>query len=78
MEDSFDVQRDHLPLLTSLVKLLNQGGEIIFSNNKRKFKMDSAGLNALGLKVTNLDKQTLPLDYKRNPQIHNTWSITRG
>ncbi|MCE9678853.1 bifunctional 23S rRNA (guanine(2069)-N(7))-methyltransferase RlmK/23S rRNA (guanine(2445)-N(2))-methyltransferase RlmL [Shewanella sp. AS1] len=76
MEDSFDVQRDHVSLLTGLVKLLNPGGEIVFSNNKRKFKMDSDAINALGLKVTNIDDQTLPLDYKRNPQIHNTWLIT--
>ena len=75
MEDSFDVQRDHVKLLTALVKLLRPGGEILFSNNKRKFKMDSEALSALGLSITNLDKQTLPLDYKRNPHIHNTWLI---
>ncbi len=75
MEDSFDVQRDHVKLLSALVKLLRPGGEILFSNNKRKFKMDSEALSALGLSITNLDKQTLPLDYKRNPHIHNTWLI---
>jgi 23S rRNA (guanine2445-N2)-methyltransferase / 23S rRNA (guanine2069-N7)-methyltransferase len=76
MEDSFDVQRDHVALLTSLVKLLSPEGELIFSNNKRKFKMDIEALAALKIKVVNIDDQTLPLDYKRNPQIHNTWLIT--
>lgn len=78
MEDSFDVQRDHVSLLSALVKLLNPNGEIIFSNNKRKFKMDSEAITSLGFTVTNIDDQTLPLDYKRNPQIHNTWLITHA
>ncbi len=78
MEDSWDVQRDHLKMLSNLIKLLAPEGEIIFSNNKRKFKMDIDGLNDAGMKVSNIDKQTLPLDYKRNPHIHNTWLITHG
>ncbi|PKG72702.1 bifunctional 23S rRNA (guanine(2069)-N(7))-methyltransferase RlmK/23S rRNA (guanine(2445)-N(2))-methyltransferase RlmL [Shewanella sp. GutCb] len=78
MEDSFDVLRDHVPLLSNLIKLLNPGGEIIFSNNKRKFKMEIADLEAAGMSVKNIDNQTLPLDYKRNPQIHNTWLITHA
>ncbi|MCE9684727.1 bifunctional 23S rRNA (guanine(2069)-N(7))-methyltransferase RlmK/23S rRNA (guanine(2445)-N(2))-methyltransferase RlmL [Shewanella sp. AS16] len=76
MEDSFDVQRDHVELLTSLVKLLSPQGELIFSNNKRKFKMDVEALAKLKIQVTNIDAMTLPLDYKRNPHIHNTWLIT--
>ncbi|QQX82183.1 bifunctional 23S rRNA (guanine(2069)-N(7))-methyltransferase RlmK/23S rRNA (guanine(2445)-N(2))-methyltransferase RlmL [Shewanella sp. KX20019] len=78
MEDSFDVLRDHVPLLSNLIKILNPGGEIIFSNNKRKFKMEIADLEAAGMVVKNIDNQTLPLDYKRNPQIHNTWLITHA
>lgn len=78
MEDSFDVQRDHVKLLTALVKLLNPNGEIVFSNNKRKFKMDSEAISVLGFNVANIDDKTLPLDFKRNPQIHNTWLITHA
>jgi 23S rRNA (guanine2445-N2)-methyltransferase / 23S rRNA (guanine2069-N7)-methyltransferase len=78
MEDSFDVQRDHVKLLSDLFKLLNPGGEIIFSNNKRKFKMDSEAMAAQGMSVTNMDAQMLPMDYKRNPHIHNTWLITHA
>jgi len=78
MEDSFDVLRDHVALLSSLIKLLNPGGEIIFSNNKRKFKMEIEALEALNFTVKNIDNQTLPLDFKRNPQIHNTWLLTHA
>ena len=43
MEDSFDVQRDHLRLMTDLKRLLRKGGTIMFSNNKRGFRMDHDG-----------------------------------
>ena len=76
MEDSWDVQRDYLNVLGDLKKLLRPNGEIIFSNNKRKFKMDTEALGKMGLAVKNIDNQVLPLDYKRNPNIHNVWLIT--
>lgn len=78
MEDTFDVLRDHVSLLSSLVKLLNPKGEIIFSNNKRKFKMDIEGVTKAGLTVKNIDRQTLPQDFKRNPHIHNCWLLTHN
>lgn len=76
MEDSWDVQRDYLNVLGDLKKLLRSNGEIIFSNNKRKFKMDLNAMKEMGLNVENIDNHVLPLDFKRNPQIHNVWSIT--
>ncbi|PLL69054.1 bifunctional 23S rRNA (guanine(2069)-N(7))-methyltransferase RlmK/23S rRNA (guanine(2445)-N(2))-methyltransferase RlmL, partial [Klebsiella pneumoniae] len=51
MEDAFDVQRDHIRLMTDLKRLLRKGGTIMFSNNKRGFRMDHDGLAALGLKA---------------------------
>ncbi|MEL4250345.1 bifunctional 23S rRNA (guanine(2069)-N(7))-methyltransferase RlmK/23S rRNA (guanine(2445)-N(2))-methyltransferase RlmL [Shewanella xiamenensis] len=78
MEDSFDVQRDHVNLLGMLIKLLSPNGELVFSNNKRKFKMDIETLTKMKIKVQNIDDMTLPLDYKRNPHIHNTWLITHA
>ncbi|BDM64895.1 ribosomal RNA large subunit methyltransferase K/L [Shewanella sp. NFH-SH190041] len=78
MEDSWDVQRDHAQVLIDLKKLLRPGGEIIFSNNKRKFKMDMEQLANAGLSAKNIDAQLLPMDYKRNAQIHNVWLITHA
>ena len=76
MHESFDVQRDHIKLMEQLKTLLRAKGEIVFSNNKRNFKMDLAGLGALGLSATNISHRTLPLDFERNKQIHNCWVIT--
>ncbi|NBI12754.1 bifunctional 23S rRNA (guanine(2069)-N(7))-methyltransferase RlmK/23S rRNA (guanine(2445)-N(2))-methyltransferase RlmL [[Haemophilus] felis] len=76
MEDSWDVQRDHIKLMTQLKRILRPDGTIVFSNNKRGFKMDFDGMNALGLCVQEISAKTLPLDFERNKQIHNCWLIT--
>lgn len=75
MEDSWDVQRDHIKLMTQLKRILTTDGTIVFSNNKRGFKMDFEGLAELGLQAENISHKTLPLDFERNPQIHNCWII---
>ncbi|ART83833.1 23S rRNA (guanine(2445)-N(2))/(guanine(2069)-N(7))-methyltransferase [Oceanisphaera profunda] len=76
MEDNFDIQRDHLELLGLLSKHLRPNGLVIFSNNKRQFKMDLEGLAELGLKAKDVSKNSLPKDFARNPHIHNCWEIT--
>ncbi|WP_125721377.1 bifunctional 23S rRNA (guanine(2069)-N(7))-methyltransferase RlmK/23S rRNA (guanine(2445)-N(2))-methyltransferase RlmL [Pseudoalteromonas rubra] len=78
MKDVFDVQRDHIQLLGWVKKILSPGGTLLFSNNKRGFKMDEVGLMGLGLKAENVSEQTLSPDFKRNKQIHNSWLITHG
>ncbi|STR67555.1 2-phospho-D-glycerate hydrolyase [Klebsiella michiganensis] len=76
MDDAFDVQRDHLRLMTDLKRLLRKGGTIMFSNNKRGFRMDHDGLAQLGLKAQEITQKTLSQDFARNRQIHNCWLIT--
>ncbi|MEF1282430.1 bifunctional 23S rRNA (guanine(2069)-N(7))-methyltransferase RlmK/23S rRNA (guanine(2445)-N(2))-methyltransferase RlmL [Vibrio sp. M250220] len=76
MEQSFDVQRDHIQLMKNLKRLLRSGGTIVFSNNKRHFKMDLESLADLGLQANNISHQTLPMDFSRNKHIHNCWVIT--
>ncbi|WP_158161369.1 bifunctional 23S rRNA (guanine(2069)-N(7))-methyltransferase RlmK/23S rRNA (guanine(2445)-N(2))-methyltransferase RlmL [Grimontia hollisae] len=76
MLDTFDVQRDHIKLMTGLKRLLRQDGEIVFSNNKRNFKMDTEALEALGLKAQNITSRSIPMDFERNQHIHNCWIIT--
>ncbi|MFC1046151.1 bifunctional 23S rRNA (guanine(2069)-N(7))-methyltransferase RlmK/23S rRNA (guanine(2445)-N(2))-methyltransferase RlmL [Pasteurella multocida] len=75
MEDSWDVQRDHIKLMTQLKRILRPNGTIVFSNNKRGFKMDVEGLEALGLSAVDITAKTLPLDFERNKQIHNCWVV---
>jgi 23S rRNA (guanine2445-N2)-methyltransferase / 23S rRNA (guanine2069-N7)-methyltransferase len=78
MEQTFDVQRDHIALMTDLKRILSAEGTIVFSNNKRHFKMDLDALNELGLSAKNISSQTLPLDFARNKHIHNCWIIAHA
>lgn len=75
MENSWDVQRDHIELMKQLKRILTEDGIIVFSNNKRGFKMDFDGLSALGLQAENISQKTLPFDFERNPHIHNCWMV---
>lgn len=75
MENSWDVQRDHIALMKQLKRILTANGTIVFSNNKRGFKMDFDGLAELGLTAENISHKTLPLDFERNPHIHNCWIV---
>ncbi len=68
-------QRDHLALMKDLKRLLRAGGTIMFSNNKRGFRINIDGLAKLGLKARNYAKNALQ-DFARNRQIHNCWLIT--
>ena len=77
MEDSFDVQRDHVDLITDALKSLAPGGEIFFTNNKRNFKIDFDAMEALGIKAQAMSDVTRDKDFARNKHIHNSWSITR-
>ncbi|MBM33356.1 MULTISPECIES: bifunctional 23S rRNA (guanine(2069)-N(7))-methyltransferase RlmK/23S rRNA (guanine(2445)-N(2))-methyltransferase RlmL [unclassified Arsukibacterium] len=77
MEDNWDVQRDHVSLLNMLVGRLNPGGKVIFSNNKRRFKIDKAALEEAGWQIKDISAATLPEDFKRNPNIHVCFELTR-
>ena len=76
MEDSWDVQRDYIKLMRNLKRILRPNGTIVFSNNKRGFKMDFEALDELGLSAVEISAKTLPLDFERNKQIHNCWIVT--
>lgn len=76
MDESFDVQRDHVALINDAVKALAPNGEIMFTNNKRNFKIDFEGVEALGLTIKAMSDLTRDKDFERNKHIHNSWSLT--
>lgn len=73
MAETFDVQRDHVQLIQDTVRILSGVGVLLFSNNRRDFKMDHRGLGDLS--VDDITARTIPRDFKRNPRIHNCWRI---
>jgi len=75
MRKDFDVQRDHVELITRVSNLLEPGGILLFSNNFRRFKMDFDPLSTL--KIEEISRATIPPDFARSQRIHNAWKITR-
>ncbi|WP_321326425.1 bifunctional 23S rRNA (guanine(2069)-N(7))-methyltransferase RlmK/23S rRNA (guanine(2445)-N(2))-methyltransferase RlmL [Thiomicrorhabdus sp.] len=74
MEGTLDIQRDHVALINQTMKLLNPGGTLVFSNNLRKFKLDTEALE--NLSIENITQKTMPRDFQRNSKIHQAWLIS--
>lgn len=74
MEGVLDIQRDHVALIHAAARRLSPGGELLFSTNQRRFKLDEEAL--AGLEVEDLSPRMLPEDFKRDPRIHRVWRIT--
>lgn len=75
MRGTLDVQRDQVFLLRAASRLLAHGGELYFSTNYRRFKLDAAALPELA--VEEITPRTIPPDFARNPQIHSAFRISR-
>jgi 23S rRNA (guanine2445-N2)-methyltransferase / 23S rRNA (guanine2069-N7)-methyltransferase len=76
METTFDVQRDHVRLIRHALALLAPGGELVFSTNFRKFRLDAAAF-ADDVDLADMTRATLPPDFERNPRIHYCWLFTK-
>jgi 23S rRNA (guanine2445-N2)-methyltransferase / 23S rRNA (guanine2069-N7)-methyltransferase len=73
MTEDFDVQRDHVKLLTLARELLTPRGTIVFSNNYTRFKLDAAALAAF--EIEDIGRTTLPDDFARTPRIHSCFLL---
>ncbi|AUZ84786.1 bifunctional 23S rRNA (guanine(2069)-N(7))-methyltransferase RlmK/23S rRNA (guanine(2445)-N(2))-methyltransferase RlmL [Methylophaga nitratireducenticrescens] len=76
MEGVFDIQRDYSDMLQKVAGMLNPGGEIFFSTNRRDFKLNASTLKALDIK--DISKATLPIDFERNSKIHYCWRMQKS
>jgi 23S rRNA (guanine2445-N2)-methyltransferase / 23S rRNA (guanine2069-N7)-methyltransferase len=76
MEESFDIQRDHVALLRNAMALLEDDGLLVFSNNFRRFKLEQEALS--DLQIEEISSKTLPRDFARNPHIHRCWLIRKN
>ncbi|QWT17658.1 bifunctional 23S rRNA (guanine(2069)-N(7))-methyltransferase RlmK/23S rRNA (guanine(2445)-N(2))-methyltransferase RlmL [Collinsella sp. zg1085] len=72
---SWDVQRDHVELLSAIQQILMPSGVAVFSCNLRNFKPAWDELAALGLKLTDISAQTIPPDFARNQKIHHCYLV---
>ena len=77
MESSFDIQRDHMFLIKNCMASLEKGGELIFSNNMKSFKLEEQELLDRGFTIKDITKATMPEDFNRPKAIHHCWKITK-
>lgn len=75
MATTLDIQRDHVQLIRAAGRLLAPGGVLLFSTNFRRFQLDDAVPAEFA--VADITKQTIPLDFARNPRIHRCFRLTR-
>ncbi|MBM6943474.1 class I SAM-dependent methyltransferase [Collinsella intestinalis] len=75
---SFDVQRDHVELVSGVAALLTPEGEAIFSCNLRSFKPDVAELSRRGIELADITEKTIPEDFARNRRIHHCYLVRQA
>lgn len=73
MRDVFDVQRDHVELLTLAMRHLKADGTCYFSNNFRRFELDEDALQSYA--VEEISPETIGFDFKRDERIHRCWRL---
>ncbi len=75
MEDVLDIERDHIQLLKLSARLLKDDGVIMFSNNKRRFKIDETGLAEAFLTAEELTHRSISPDFERRKGIHHLFKV---
>ena len=73
-EDIWDVQAGYAKLLNDVLRRMDTGGIIYFSNNYRRFKFDADQIEAS--EKHEISNQTVPPDF-RNRRIHRCWRIVK-
>lgn len=74
LKGTWDTQRDHPALLRLILKRMNPGGTLYFSNNLRHFEPQFGALPATA--IADISLSTIPEDF-RNKKIHHCYKISR-
>lgn len=74
-ERTFDVQRDHVGLITDAGALLAPDGVLVFSTNLRTFRLDAGALAEF--RIEDVTARTIPKDFARTPRIHHCFLVRR-
>lgn len=73
MQGTLDVQRDHVDLIKAAMALLESGGELLFSTNLRKFRLNETALHSFV--IEDITQATIPEDFARHPRIHRCYRL---
>lgn len=72
MEEDLDIERDHALLVRDCMQLLNAGGMLIFSTNKKKFELHPIVTSQYLVKE--ISQWTIPMDF-HHTEIHRAWQM---
>jgi 23S rRNA (guanine2445-N2)-methyltransferase / 23S rRNA (guanine2069-N7)-methyltransferase len=72
----FDVQGEHVRLLRAAIARLAPGGVLYFSNNFRRFRLDTEAVAGFAT-CEDISTQTIPPDFARDARIHRCWRLRR-
>lgn len=71
MAGTLDVQRDHVTLIKLALALLSHEGELIFSTNLRRFKLDATAFS--DYTIEDMTPSSIPEDFARHARIHQCY-----
>ncbi len=74
MDTSLDIGRDHVALLSGCLALLSDDGQIIFSTNAKRFKLDSS--LSEDCFIRDITAKTTTEDFRRKP-AHRCWCLAK-
>lgn len=74
MDDTLDIQRDHVMLINRTLRFCAPGGTLYFSTNYRRFKLWTEEIRATD--IQDISQKTVPEDF-RNKKIHQCFKITK-
>ncbi|WP_440133994.1 class I SAM-dependent methyltransferase [Chitinophaga sancti] len=74
MKEFLDIQRDHVSILNKVLHATKPGGVVYFSNNYRKFQLETEQIQASAIK--DITGQTMPFDFQQK-LIRKCFKITK-
>ena len=75
MQQTLDIQRDHAVMLRQAMRLLATDGLLLFSTNRRGFRLDESLAEEFCVK--DISRSTIAEDFRRNSKIHRCWEFRR-
>lgn len=77
MRRTWDLKRDHVPLLRDVCRWLAPQGKLVFACHRKGFNPDKAALEGAGFDVRDITAQTLDRDFQSKRRAHICLEITR-
>ena len=73
MDGNLDIQRDHVALIQAAAACLSEDGLLIFSTNRKGFKLDPALQEQFS--IEDRTAWSIPKDFQRRTWVHGCWFI---